>query len=98
MWTKLFGLAAAAGMIALSGMTPALAVCNPGTPNCIRADSPWLNKAKQQVNQGNGNFNCDPGPGGICSDDIPSGARVTTTPVRPIAGAGMIAVAPRTRR
>jgi len=71
MWTKLLGLAAVAAVIALSG-TAALAACNPGTPNCIRADSPWLNRAKAQVNQGNGNFNCDPGPGGICSDDIPS--------------------------
>jgi hypothetical protein len=52
MWTKLFGLAAAAGVIALSSTTPALALCNPGTPHCIRADSPWLANAKKQVNQG----------------------------------------------
>ena len=72
MWTKLLGLAAVAGMIALSGTTSALAACNPGSPNCIRADSPWLAKAKAQIHQGDGNFNCDPGPGGICSDDIPT--------------------------
>jgi hypothetical protein len=98
MWTKLFGLAAAAGVVALCGTAPAFAVCNPGTPNCIRADSPWLTNAKKQVNQGNGNFNCDPGPGGVCSDDLPGSARMTTTHVMPPASAGMIAVAPRTRR
>ena len=70
MCTKLLGLAAVAGVMALSGTTSAFAVCNPGTPNCVRADNPWLAKAKAQVNQGNGNFNCDPGPAGICSDDI----------------------------
>jgi hypothetical protein len=72
MCTKLLGLAAVAGLIALSGTTSAFALCNPGTPHCIRADSPWLAKAKAQVNQGNGNFNCDPGPAGICSDEIAS--------------------------
>ena len=77
MWTKLLGLAAVAGVIALSGTTSALAACNPGSPNCIRADSPWLAKAKAQIHQGDGNFNCDPGPGGICSDDIPTIAPVT---------------------
>ena len=98
MWTKLFGLTAAAGMIALFATGPALALCNPGTPNCIRADSPWLANAKQQVNQGNGNFNCDPGPAGICSDDLPGSARTTMTHVTPKAGGGTIALAPRTRR
>src|SRR6185437_8764579 len=73
MSTKFLALAAVAGAIALSGATPALAVCNPGTPNCIRADSPWLAKAKAQVHQGDGNFNCDPGPDGFCSKSIPSG-------------------------
>ena len=86
MWTKLFGLAAAAGVIALSATTPALALCNPGTPNCIRADSPWLTNAKKQVNQGNGNFNCDPGPMGLCSDDLPGSALRTTTRIAPKAG------------
>jgi len=95
MWTKLFGLAAAAGVIALSGTTPALALCNPGTPHCIRDDSAALANAKKQVNQGNGNFNCDPGPVGICSDDLPGSARTTTTHVTPKAGSGTIAVAPR---
>ena len=99
MWTKLFGLAAAvAGVIALSGPTPALALCNPGTPNCIRADSPWLANAKKQIHQGDGNFNCDPGPEGICSSKIPGGARTTMTYVTPNAGGGTIALAPRTRR
>jgi len=85
MWTKLLGLAAVAGAIALSGTTSALALCNPGTPNCIKADSPWLAKAKAQINQGNGNFNCDPGPGGICSDDIPSfGPKTSMTKTRPL--------------
>jgi hypothetical protein len=96
MWTKLFGLIASAGVIATCGTAPALAVCNPGTPNCIRADSPWLANAKQQVNQGNGNFNCDPGPMGICSDSLPGSARMTTTHV--MVGGGTIAMTPRTRR
>jgi hypothetical protein len=94
MWTKLFGVAAVAGAIALVGITPVLAVCNPGTPNCIRADSPWLARAEQQVNQGNGNFNCGPGPAGICSDDLPGSARTTTQHV-PLGGGTM---APRIRR
>jgi hypothetical protein len=82
MWTKLFGVAVTAGAIALSGMGPAaLAACNPGSPNCIRVTAPLL-AAKQQVNQGNGNFNCDPGPGGMCSDDLPgSAARTSSTHV-----------------
>jgi hypothetical protein len=48
MWTKLFGLIAAAGVIATCGTAPALAVCNPGTPNCIRAHSPWLANASSK--------------------------------------------------
>jgi hypothetical protein len=93
MRTKLLGLAAVAGVIALSGTAPALALCNPGTPNCIKIDG-GLAKAKAQVNQGNGNFNCDPGPAGICSDDLPSGssARKTSTPLTP--KAGTVTVAP----
>ena len=98
MLTKLFGLAAVAGVIALSSTTPALALCNPGTPHCIRDDSPWLAKAKEQVHQGDGNFNCDPGPAGICSDELPGSARTTTTHVAPKAGSGTIAGAPRTSR
>ena len=91
MWTKFCGLAALAGMIALSATTPSLAACNPGSPNCIRADSPWLAKAKAQVTQGNGNFNCDPGPDGMCSDDIASPAiSKTKTPVTLAAHVGTI--------
>lgn len=98
MRTKLFGLTVAAGVIALSATPPAFAVCNPGTPNCIRADSPWLINAKKQVNQGNGNFNCDPGPAGICSDSIAGSARVITTHITPSAGVGTVTMASRTRR
>jgi hypothetical protein len=79
MSTKFLALAAVAAAIAFSGTTPAFAVCNPGTPNCIRADSPWLAKAKAQVHQGDGNFNCDPGPDGICSKSIPSGPKPSTS-------------------
>jgi hypothetical protein len=96
MSTKFLALAAVAGVIALSGTTtPALAVCNPGTPNCIRADSPWLAKAKAQVHQGDGNFNCDPGPDGFCSKSIPSGPKpATSAPVTPQTSSGMVTVAP----
>jgi hypothetical protein len=94
MWTKLLGLAAVASAIALSGTTPALAVCNPGTPNCIRADSPWLAKAKQQVHQGDGNFNCDPGPDGFCSKSIPSGPRPASSAPATSKAGGTVTVAP----
>jgi hypothetical protein len=96
MWTKLFGLAAAAGVIVLSGTAPALALCNPGTPHCIR-ESTELANTKKLVHQGDGNFNCEPGPdGGICSDDLPgSNAPHDPTHVTPKAGSGTIAVTPR---
>jgi hypothetical protein len=99
MLTKLFGLAVAvAGVVALSGAPPARAACNPGTPNCITSNNYWLNNAKKQVHQGDGNFNCA-GPDGMCSDDIASpSARTTSTSVRPNAGVSMMTVAPRTRR
>ena len=96
MWTKFLGLAVLASVIALSGTgaTPAFALCNPGTPNCIKVGA-GLAKAKAQVNQGNGNFNCDPGPAGICSDDIPSGsASRTTSSTSFTPKAGTVTVAP----
>jgi hypothetical protein len=94
MLTKFLALAAVAGAIAFSGTTPAFAVCNPGTPNCIRADSPWLAKAKAQVHQGDGNFNCDPGPDGFCSKSIPSGPKpATSAPMTQTSGSS-VTVAP----
>jgi hypothetical protein len=93
MLTKLLGLAALASVIALSGTPPARALCNPGTPNCIKIDAGHA-KAMAQVNQGNGNFNCDPGPAGICSDDIPSGSSASKTSTSLTPRAGTVTVAP----
>ena len=96
MWTKTIWLAA---VIALAGTAPALALCNPGTKNCIPLGGGFLGKAQQQVNQGNGNFNCDPTEAGACSKDLPgSSARTTTTGVSPVAGGGTVAVAPSISR
>ena len=89
MWAKFLVLAVVASVIALSGTgaTPAFARCNPGTPNCIKVGA-GLAKAKAQVNQGNGNFNCDPGPAGICS----ASRTTSSTPFTP--KAGTVTVAP----
>jgi hypothetical protein len=80
--------------VALSITAPAFALCNPGTKNCIPAGGPGsrLAAAKNQVFTQPTSGQCDPGPAGICSDDLPgSDARTAPKPgFRPIIGTGVL--------
>ena len=63
--------------VALS-TAPAFALCNPGTKNCIPVGA-GLAKAKNQVFTQPTSGQCDPGPAGICDDNLP-GSDVRTAP------------------
>ena len=57
---------------ALFGVMPsavAFAVCNEGTPNCLRVDS-GHQRAQDQLNNAETSGQCE-GPDGFCDDDIP---------------------------
>src|SRR5689334_2578853 len=57
---------------ALFGVLPAataFAVCNEGTPNCLRVDA-GHQKVKDQLNDAETSGQCA-GPDGFCDDDIP---------------------------
>jgi hypothetical protein len=72
--------------VALSA-APAFALCNPGTKNCVTAGGSYsfLSKAKQQVFVQPTSGQCDPGPAGICNDNLPSPSLTTpTTGLHPI--------------
>jgi hypothetical protein len=48
---------------------PAFAVCNEGTPNCLRVDA-GHQKVQDQLNDAETSGQCA-GPDGFCDDDIP---------------------------
>jgi hypothetical protein len=66
---------------------PAFAVCNEGTPNCLRVDA-GHQKVQDQLNDAETSGQCA-GPDGFCDDSIPgsdvtpeqSAAKPTTKPV-----------------
>ena len=71
---------------------PAFALCNPGTKNCIPIGA-GLTQAKNQVfNQGLSG-QCDPGPAGICDDNLPGSDVVHKAPKT---GLGFTPIAPST--
>ena len=81
--------------VALSITAPAFALCNPGTKNCIPDGGPGsrLAQAKNQVFTQPTSGQCDPGPAGICSDDLPGSARTAPkTGFHPITSATPIVV------
>ena len=80
--------------LALSA-APAFALCNPGTKNCITDGGPGsrLAKAKNDVFTQPLSGQCDPGPAGICNDNLPGSARTSpTTGFHPVTGTTRIVV------
>ena len=64
MWNK-FLRVATVGVLTLSTVAPAFALCAPNTPHCVNyGNDIRLNKAKQQVFDPNPN--CDTSPAQIC--------------------------------
>jgi hypothetical protein len=87
-----------AGALTLVTVAPAFALCNPGTPNCVTdgGDGSRLAAAKHQVFDPGTFGNCDPGPAGICSDNI-GGVPRKAPPNRPTVKSGNMIVAPARR-
>ena len=77
--------------VALS-TAPAFALCNPGTKNCIPIGA-GLAAAKNQVFTQGLSGNCDPGPAGICDDNLP-GSDIVRKP--PKTGLGFTPITPGT--
>ena len=66
---------------------PAFAVCNEGTPNCLRVDA-GHQKVQDQLNDAETSGQCA-GPDGFCDDDIPGSdvdpaKTAAKTSVRPV--------------
>jgi hypothetical protein len=63
---------------------PAFAVCNEGTPNCLRVDA-GHQKVQDQINDAETSGQCA-GPDGFCDDDIPgSDVELSEGAVKPTA-------------
>ena len=97
MWNK-FLRVVTVGSLALFTVAPAFAACNPGTRNCITDGGPGsrLAKAKHQVFDPGTFGNCDPGPAGICSDNI-GGVPRKTPPKQLTPKSGNLIVLPARR-
>jgi len=93
-----FMRALTAGALTLFSVAPAFALCNPGTPNCVTdgGEGSRLSAAKHQVFDPGTFGNCDPGPAGICSDNI-GGVPRKTPPNRLTPKSGNLTVVPARR-
>ena len=93
MWNKVMRIATL-GALALSSVSPAFALCNPGTPHCVTDGGPGsrLSQAKNQVFNPGTLGNCDYTTT-LCGGDIAgSSLKKPSTPVTPKAGGTVLRV------